>query len=67
MRKLLVAFAAIVAVGFAIPATSGPAEAKHSWNHHRHHHGMKHHNNGRHLGWARGRHRGWAHSHHRHH
>jgi hypothetical protein len=67
MRKLLIALAAILAVGFAMPVTSGPAEAKHGWKHHHHHHGMAHHNRGRHLGWTRGRHRGWAHSHHRHH
>ncbi len=67
MRKLLIALAAIFAIGTAIPVTSGTAEAKQGWKHHGHHYGWKHHNRGRHLGWTRGRHRGWAHSHHRHH
>jgi hypothetical protein len=65
MRKILMALAAASVIGLVIPMSSVPADAKPGWKHH--HHGAKHHNRGRHLGWSRGRHRGWAHSrHHRH-
>lgn len=63
MRKLVLALAAVAAVGLAVPAFSaGPAEARDVIVIKK-----KHRDHGRHLGWYRGKHYGWAkHRHHRH-
>jgi hypothetical protein len=58
MRKIVLALAAIAAVGFSLPVVSAPAEAKKvviiKKSHHAH---------GRHYGWTRGHHYGWRNKH----
>jgi hypothetical protein len=63
MRKIVLAFASVAALGLAIPVVSAPADArevviikkkKSHWD------------RGHHYGWYKGRHYGWN-NHHRHH
>ncbi|MEW6452100.1 MAG: hypothetical protein AB1490_15700 [Pseudomonadota bacterium] len=59
MRKIVLALAAVAALGLALPMTSAPAEAK-NWNRGHHYGWSKHHwDRGRHRGWYRGHHYGW--------
>ncbi len=61
MRKLVIALAAVAAVGIAIPTfASSPAEARDVVVIKK-----KHRDHGRHLGWYKGKHYGW--NKHRHH
>ena len=55
MRKIVLALAAVAAVGLALPVVSAPAEAAKRVVIIK-----KHRDHGRHLGWERGRHHGWA-------
>ena len=64
MRKLVLALAALAAVGLAVPSfATSPAEARDvviiKKKNHRDH--------GRHAGWHKGKHYGWAKHRHRHH
>ena len=62
MRKLVIALAAVAAVGIALPTfASSPAEARDVVIIKK-----KHRDHGRHLGWYKGQHYGWS-KHHRHH
>jgi Ni/Co efflux regulator RcnB len=63
MRKIVLALAAVAAVGLAVPVVTAPAEA----------HGYKkvvviknhrHWDRGHHNGWNRGHHYGWRNNHH---
>ena len=63
MRKVVLALAAVAAVGLAMPVfTAGPAEARDVIVIKK-----KHRDHGRHVGWHRGKHHGWAKHRHRHH
>ena len=53
MRKIVLALAAIAAVGFTLPVVSAPAEAKKVVIIKKGHHAHGHH------GWNRGHHYGW--------
>jgi hypothetical protein len=62
MRKLVIALAAVAAVGIALPTfASSPAEARDVVVIKK-----KHRDHGRHLGWYKGKHYGWN-KHGRHH
>jgi hypothetical protein len=62
MRKLVIALAAVAAVGIALPTvTATPADARDVVIIKK-----KHRDHGRHLGWYKGKHYGWS-KHHRHH
>jgi hypothetical protein len=77
MRRLLIAFSAVAALGLAIPVTTGTAQAEtiivngnhghhYGWRNHRGTKVIIRHDRGRHYGWSRHRqHYGW--SRHRHH
>jgi Ni/Co efflux regulator RcnB len=63
MRKIVLALAAVAAVGLTVPMVSAPAEARHGTKvvviKHKHHW-----DRGRHTGWNRGHHYGWRNHHH---